>query len=119
MPLPTTLDKWLKKTTPDDTGLTRPPVVMRVSAHKDEVLGSTTKMRSVDSSRIFPNSIQGASVTTPVVYFASVFDSALTLRGWATVNKPLPTKWPDREKTYSELSVSLGQEDIFQMGARQ
>jgi hypothetical protein len=34
---PTTLDKWLKKTTPDDTGLTRPPVVTRVSAHKDEV----------------------------------------------------------------------------------
>ena len=31
------LDKWLKKTTPDDTGLTRPPVAMRVSAHKDEV----------------------------------------------------------------------------------
>ena len=23
---PTTLDKWLKKVTPDDTGLTRPPV---------------------------------------------------------------------------------------------
>jgi hypothetical protein len=23
----TSLDKWLKKTTPDDTGLTRPPVV--------------------------------------------------------------------------------------------
>ncbi len=25
---PTELDKWLKKTTSDDTGLTRPPVVM-------------------------------------------------------------------------------------------
>ena len=31
------VDKWLKKATPDDTGLTRPPVAMRVSAHKDEV----------------------------------------------------------------------------------
>jgi hypothetical protein len=30
-----------------------------------------------------------------------------------------PTNWSDREKTYSELSVSLGQEDIFQMGVRQ
>ena len=28
---------------------------------------------------------------------------------------PLPTNCPDREKTYSELSVSLGQEDIFQV----
>ena len=37
MPLPTALDKWLKKATPDDTGLTRPPVAMHVSAHKDEV----------------------------------------------------------------------------------
>jgi hypothetical protein len=53
------------------------------------------------------------------VYFASVFDNALKLRGWATVNKPLPTNWPDREKAYSELSASLGQEAIFQMGARQ
>ncbi len=35
--LPTTLDKWLKKTTPDDTGLTRPPAPPHVSAHKDEV----------------------------------------------------------------------------------
>ena len=34
---PTTLDKWLKKTTPDDTGLTRPPTVSCVSTHKDEV----------------------------------------------------------------------------------
>ncbi len=33
----TVLDKWLKKTTPDDTGLTRPPSVSRVSVHKDEV----------------------------------------------------------------------------------
>ena len=37
MPPPTALDKWLKKATSDDTGLTRPPVAMRVSAHKDEV----------------------------------------------------------------------------------
>ena len=37
MPLPTALDKWLKKATVDDTGLTRPPVAIRVSAHKDEV----------------------------------------------------------------------------------
>ena len=37
MPPPTALDKWLKKATSDDTGLTRPPVTMRVSAHKDEV----------------------------------------------------------------------------------
>ncbi len=34
---PTSLDKWLKKATPDDTGLTRPPTVSRVSTHKDEV----------------------------------------------------------------------------------
>ena len=38
---PTVLEKWLKKVTPDDTGLTRPPVVMRVSAHKDEVRSSS------------------------------------------------------------------------------
>jgi hypothetical protein len=31
------MDKWLKKTTPDDTGLTRPPAEARVSTHKDEV----------------------------------------------------------------------------------
>ena len=37
MPPPTPVDKWLKKATRDDTGLTRPPVGMRVSAHKDEV----------------------------------------------------------------------------------
>ena len=37
MSVPTVLDKRLKKATPDDTGLTRPPVVIRVSAHKDEV----------------------------------------------------------------------------------
>jgi hypothetical protein len=53
--------------------------------------------------------------TTPVVYFASTFDRALKLRGWGTLNKPLPTNWSDREKTYSELSASLGQEAIFQM----
>ena len=57
--------------------------------------------------------------TTPVVYFSSTFDRALKLRGWGTVNKPLPTNWTDREKSYSELSVSLGQDDIFQMGVRQ
>ena len=34
---PTPLDKWLKKATPDDTGLTRPPPVARLSTHKDEV----------------------------------------------------------------------------------
>ena len=34
---PTSLDKWLKMATIDDTGLTRPPVVASVSAHKDEV----------------------------------------------------------------------------------
>jgi hypothetical protein len=32
---PTSLDKWLKKVTPDDTGLTRPPPTERVSVHKD------------------------------------------------------------------------------------
>ncbi len=57
--------------------------------------------------------------TTPVVYYTSTFDRALKLRGWGTVNKPLPTNWSDREKAYSELSVSLGQEGIFQMGVRQ
>jgi hypothetical protein len=34
---PTPLDNWLKKETPDDTGLIRPPAAARVSAHKDEV----------------------------------------------------------------------------------
>ncbi len=34
---PTALDKWLKKATPDDTGLRRPAVVSRVSANKDDV----------------------------------------------------------------------------------
>jgi hypothetical protein len=34
---PTEVDKWLKKATSDDTGLTRPPAVVRVSGHKDEV----------------------------------------------------------------------------------
>ncbi len=34
---PTVLDKWLKKMTTDDTGLTRPPDVVCVSGHKDEV----------------------------------------------------------------------------------
>ncbi len=34
---PTALDKWLKKVTTDDTGLTRPPDVVCVSGHKDEV----------------------------------------------------------------------------------
>jgi hypothetical protein len=52
---PTELDKWLKKTTSDDTGLTRPPVAMRVSGD--------TKMRSGRQfTRIFPKSIQGSSV---------------------------------------------------------
>jgi hypothetical protein len=31
----------------------------------------------------------------------------------------LPTNWSDREKAYSELSVSLGQVVILQMGVRQ
>jgi hypothetical protein len=35
---PTEMDKWLKKVTPDDKGLTRPPTVEScVSTHKDEV----------------------------------------------------------------------------------
>jgi hypothetical protein len=34
---PTTLDKWFRKVTTDDTGLTRRPDVVRVSEHKDEV----------------------------------------------------------------------------------
>ncbi len=51
--------------------------------------------------------------------FVSVFVRTLKLRGWGTVNKPLPTNWSDREKVYSELSVSLGQVPIFQMGVRQ
>ena len=47
------------------------------------------------------------------------FDRDLKLRGWVTtVNKPLPTNWSDREKTYSELSVSLGQVPILEMGVR-
>ena len=53
------------------------------------------------------------------MYFESDFVRVLKLRGWGTVNKPLPTNWPDREKSYSELSVSLGQESIFQMCERQ
>ena len=31
------MDKWLKKATPGDKGLTRPPASARVSAHKNEV----------------------------------------------------------------------------------
>jgi hypothetical protein len=36
----------------------------------------------------------------------------------AHVVGPLPTNCPDREKTYSELSVSLGQVGILEMGVR-
>jgi hypothetical protein len=46
--------------------------------------------------------------TTTVVFFVSTFVRVLKSRGWGTVNKPLPTNWSDREKVYSELSVSLG-----------
>jgi hypothetical protein len=35
------------------------------------------------------------------------------------LNKSLPTNWSGREKTYSELSVSLGQVAILRMGVRQ
>ena len=42
---PTDLDKWLKKATLDDTGLTRPPAAVLVSTHKDEV-------RSIDHGYI-------------------------------------------------------------------
>jgi hypothetical protein len=31
------MDKWLKKVTPGEKGLTRPPVSLSVSAHKNEV----------------------------------------------------------------------------------
>jgi hypothetical protein len=34
---PTVLDKWFKKVTTDDTGLTRRPDAVHVSEHKDEV----------------------------------------------------------------------------------
>jgi hypothetical protein len=33
----TGLEKWLKTATGGDTGLTRPPPLARVTAHKDEV----------------------------------------------------------------------------------
>jgi hypothetical protein len=33
----TMMDKWLKKVTPGDKGLTRPPDSSRVSTHKNEV----------------------------------------------------------------------------------
>ena len=33
----TIMDKWLKKATPGDKGLTRPPTSVCVSAHKNEV----------------------------------------------------------------------------------
>ncbi len=59
MPPPTVLDKWLKKPTPDDTGLTRPPVVMLVSAHKDEirsiVQGCQSTMWWAGQHKIQPN----------------------------------------------------------------
>ena len=35
------MDKWLKKTTPGDKGLTRPPASVRVSPHKNEVRSMT------------------------------------------------------------------------------
>ena len=37
----TMMDKWLKKTTPGDKGLGRPPPSARVSAHKNEVRSMT------------------------------------------------------------------------------
>ena len=57
--------------------------------------------------------------TSDVAFFVSTFVRALKSRGWGTGNKPLPTNWPGREKAYSELSVSLGQVVILQMGVRQ
>ena len=46
------------------------------------------------------------------MYFASVFDRVLKLCGWGTVNTLLPTNWSDREKAYTELQATLGQEGI-------
>ncbi len=37
----TMMDKWLKKATPGDKGLTRPPASARVSAHKNEIRSMT------------------------------------------------------------------------------
>ena len=35
--MPTMMGKWLKKVTPGDKGLTRPPASAHFSAHKNEV----------------------------------------------------------------------------------
>ena len=50
--------------------------------------------------------------TTAVAFFVSKFVPALKSRGWDTANKPLPKNWPDREKAYTELQATLGQEGI-------
>ena len=50
--------------------------------------------------------------TTAVAFFVSKFVPALKSRGWDTTNKPLPKNWPDREKAYTELQATLGQEGI-------
>jgi hypothetical protein len=50
--------------------------------------------------------------TTTVVFFVSKFVPALKSRGWDTGNKPLPKNWADREKGYTELQGTLGQEGI-------
>ena len=57
--------------------------------------------------------------TSDVAFFVSTFVRALKSRGWGTGNKPLPTNWPGSQKSYSELSTSLGQVTILQMGVRQ
>jgi hypothetical protein len=48
----------------------------------------------------------------------STFVRTLKSRGWGTVNKSVPTKLTGRKKVYSELSSSLGQVSILQMGVR-
>ena len=47
--IPTMMDKWLKKTTPGDNGLTRPPDSTCFSVHKNEV-------RSIGDRKIEKNS---------------------------------------------------------------
>ena len=44
------MDKWLKKATPGDKGLTRPPSSVRVSPHKNLMTETLTKIKPIDPS---------------------------------------------------------------------
>jgi hypothetical protein len=98
-----TLDKWLKKATADDTGLTRPPTVscVTLSTVTNDFMGQYT-------IPIDTNQLTKLPSRDDVETLWMINDQVINLR----------SNWSDREKTYSELSVSLGQVDILQMGVR-